>query len=104
MTISEAQQFVGRWRRILIPWRAHTDAEAVRDMERSCIGMTGGMALVIICAFSLPSDLEGLAALAVVVMGFAFWLSRRLRQIRRLFDAAGAQSFTELLSHKPPVR
>jgi hypothetical protein len=33
MTI--AQEFVARWRRILIPWRAHTDADAVRDMERS---------------------------------------------------------------------
>ena len=26
MTIAQAQEFVARWRRILIPWRAHTDA------------------------------------------------------------------------------
>lgn len=37
MDFSRERLFVARWRRILIPWRANTEAEAVRDMEHSCI-------------------------------------------------------------------
>ena len=98
MTIAQAQKFVARWRRILVPWRAHTDAEAVRDMERSCIGVIGGMALVIGCAATLSSPWWklGVAVLAFVVAAIAFWLSVRLRAVRRLFDSAGPQSFSDL--------
>ena len=80
--LPEAQEFVARWRRILIPWRAHTDAEAVRDMERSCIGVIGGMALVIGCATTLPSSWKiGVAAFAFIIAAIAFWLSLRLRAV-----------------------
>jgi hypothetical protein len=97
MTITQAEEFVTRWRRILIPWRAHTDAEAVRDMERSCIGVIGGMALVIGCATTLSSPWKlGVAALALAVAVVATWLSLRLRAVRRLFDSAGPQSFSDL--------
>jgi hypothetical protein len=81
----------------LVPWRAHTDAEAVRDMERCCIGVIGGMALVIGCATTLPSTWKvGVALAAFIVAGIAFWLSLRLRVVRRLFDSAGPQSFSDL--------
>ena len=97
MTIPQAQEFVARWRRILIPWRAHTDAEAVRDMEHSCIGVIGGMALVIGGATTLSSPWKlGVAVLAFVVAAIAAWLSVRLRAVRRLFDSAGPQSFSDL--------
>ena len=97
MTIAQAQEFVARWRRILIPWRAHTDAEAVRDMEHSCIGVIGGMVLVIggVTTLSFPWKL-GVAVLACVVAAIAAWLSLRLRVVRRLFDSAGPQSFSDL--------
>lgn len=97
MTITQAQEFVARWRRILIPWRAHTDAKAVRDMERSCIGVIGGMALIVGCATTLPSAWKiGVEAFAFVVGMVAFWLSLRLRAVARLFDKAGPQSFSDL--------
>ncbi|MEI6784486.1 MAG: hypothetical protein WCQ21_26630 [Verrucomicrobiota bacterium] len=97
MTIAQAQEFVARWRRILIPWRAHTDAEAVRDMERSCIGVMGGMTLVIGGATTLSSPWKlGVAVLAFAVAAIAVWLSVRLRAVRRLFDSAGPQSFSDL--------
>jgi hypothetical protein len=97
MKIAQAQEFVARWRRILIPWRAHTDAEAVRDRGRSCIGVIGGMALVIGGAktLSFPWKL-GVVVLAFVVAAIAACLSLRLRAVRRLFDSTGPQSFTDL--------
>lgn len=97
MTIKEAQQFATRCRRILSPWFARTDAEAVRDMERSCYGVIAGMGLIFGCIPRLPSSWEiGVEASAFVVLVIAFWLSLRLRAIRRLFDAAGPQSFSDL--------
>jgi hypothetical protein len=97
MTIPEAQNFVARWRRILISWHACTDAKWVRDMERSCMGVMGGMALVIGCSPSHPSSWTlGVALVAFVILVIAFWLSLRLRAVRRLFDSAGPQSFSEL--------
>ena len=81
----------------MIPWRAHTDAQAVRDMERSCIGVISGMALVIGCATTLPSAWKvGVAVFAFIIMSVAFWLSLRLRAVARLFDSAGPQSFSDL--------
>ena len=97
LTTTQAQEFVTRWRRILIPWRAHTDAQAVRDMERSCIGVIGGMALVIGCAATLPSAWKVcVSVFALIVMSVAFWLTLRLRAVARLFDSAGPQSFSDL--------
>jgi hypothetical protein len=97
MTTKEAQQFVTRWRRILMPWCARTDAEAVRDMERSCLGVFAGMALVVGCNKTFSSSWEIVVAVsAFVVAMIAFWLSLRLRTIRRLFDSAGPQAFSDL--------
>lgn len=97
MTTTQAQEFVARWRRILIPWRAVTDAQAVRDMERSCVGIIGGMVLVVACSTTLPVTWKlPVAVTAFVIAALAFWLSLRLRAVRRLFDAAGPQSFSDL--------
>ncbi|MBP9902833.1 MAG: hypothetical protein V9H26_21615 [Verrucomicrobiota bacterium] len=97
MTTTQAQEFVARWRRILIPCRGHTDAQAVRDMERSCLGVIGGMTLTVACATTIPSAWKVcVAGFALIVMAIAFWLSLRLRAVARLFDSAGPQSFSEL--------
>jgi hypothetical protein len=97
MTIPEAQQFVARWRRILIPRHACTDAKRARDAERSCIGVIGGMALVIGCSTTLSSSWKiGVAVFAFIIAAIAFWLSLRLRAVCRLFDSAGPQSFSDL--------
>jgi hypothetical protein len=97
MTTREAQQFVLRWRRILIPWQATTDAEAVRDMERSCLGIMGGMVLIFSCSATVPSSWKAaVMSVAFAIAALAFWLSLRLRVVRRLFEATGSQSFTDL--------
>jgi len=95
--IEEVQRFITRWRRILNPWFARTDAEAVRDMERSCYGVIGGMGLIFGCTPRLPSSWETVVEVSAFVVGsVAFWLSLRLRSIRRLFDSAGPQAFSDL--------
>ena len=101
MTTTQAQEFVARWRRILIPWRAHTDAEAVRDMERSCAGIAGGL-LLTLCMASTSSwaARNYIVWFSAVVAVFSLFLSFRLRAIRRLFDEAGVQSFEELRKHE----
>ncbi len=99
MTIPEAQGFVGYWRRILIPWPAHTDVEAVRAMERSCLGVSVGPAFaIVLCSPSLPiwSWPLGYIVPILIVGILAFCLSLRFRAIRRLFDDTGAQFFSEL--------
>jgi hypothetical protein len=97
MTTKEAQRFATRCRRILVPWFARTDAEAVRDMERSCYGVIIGMEVIIGCNNKLSSSWEIVVAVsAFVVLIIAFWLSLRLRAIRRMFDSAGPQAFSDL--------
>ena len=44
MTISEARHFDASWRRILIMYNANTDAQWMREAERACFGIFGGMA------------------------------------------------------------
>jgi hypothetical protein len=48
MNIPQAQRLVGRWRHILVPWyrTTHTDADAARVMERSCLGLFLALAVV----------------------------------------------------------
>jgi hypothetical protein len=101
MTTTQAQEFVARWRRILIPWRAHTDAEAVRDMERSCTGIAAGL-LLTLCMASTSSwaARNYIVWSSAVVAVFSLFLAFRLRAIRRLVDAAGVQSFEELRKHE----
>ncbi len=96
MTILEAERFTARWRRILIPWQARTDAEAVRDMEKSCFGVVLGMGLVALMAVYSDKLPDSIGALALIVSLFAAWLNYQLRAIRRLFDAVDAKSFADL--------
>ena len=97
MTITQAQKFVDQWKRILMPWHAHTEAEAVRDMERSCLGIVLGILVVVTCVPTLPPLLKGPATILALLVGcMALWLSIRLRRICRLFDAKGPQSFNDL--------
>ncbi|NOS71431.1 MAG: hypothetical protein HOP33_16035 [Verrucomicrobia bacterium] len=97
MNITNSQQFVTRCRRILIPWFAHTDAEAVRDMERSCMGIAGGM-LLTLCVASASSWSARLAIVlfSISLAALSLFLTFRLRVIRQLFDNAGVRSFAEL--------
>ena len=83
MTIAEAQRFVARWRKILMPVACRTEAEALNAMERSCVGMCMGMALIVFV--SLISHLSrSVAAFACMVGLFSFWLVLQFRAVRRL--------------------
>ena len=92
MSIAEAQKFVARWRRILIPWPAYTDLEAVRHMERSCLGISVGL---LVCSITLPIWSWPWAVIVpiLVISASAWWLGLRFRAARRLLEAAGVQSF-----------
>lgn len=86
MTNTQAHQFVARWRRILIPWFAKTETEALRDMERSCIGMLGGAVLVFVMASTRMSGSfvwQAVAILGGVAFLFALVLVLRCRSARR---------------------
>lgn len=89
MTKAEAHKFVARWKRILIPWFARTESEALRDMERSCIGMMGGGLLIF--TFTSTHILDSTFAEVIVVFsvfqwGFSLWLVLKFRAARRAFD------------------
>ena len=96
MDFSQEQKFVARWRPILIPWWAKTEAEAVRGMHASCIGV-----LIAVVVFVASNEFDsawkvGAAVFAVIIGVIAAWLALRLRVIARIFDLAGPQSFSEL--------
>lgn len=96
MDFSREQIFVARWRRILIPWGAKTEAEAVRDMERSCMAVILGMFLFLGFNEGESAWSFGLDVLVVAAGLTAMWAGLRLRGIARLFDLAGPQSFPDL--------
>ena len=95
MTIVETAKFVARWRRILIPWPAHTDLEAARQMERSCLGISVGL---LVCGVTVPIwSWPWVVVGPLFVIGLSTgWLGMRFRAARRVLEAAGVQSFVEL--------
>jgi hypothetical protein len=84
MNHSEANAFLNRWRRILIPWRAVTIREVVRDLDLSVTGMMGGGGLMMLCSHwaAQPWDLV-IKLVAFAVMAWGLWFLLQLRQIRR---------------------
>ena len=88
MTEAQAHQFVSRWRRVLIPWAARTEIEAIGDMHRSMLGVMMGMLLVIVCASTLrsPQLRTALLSSAFLLFCFAFYLVVGLRNARRKLD------------------
>ena len=89
MTKPEAHKFIARWRRILLPWFARTEREALRDMERSCVGMTGGGVLIFTIAATRMHDSsywQAMALLGVFQFGVSLSLVLRFRQARRALD------------------
>lgn len=86
MTQAQAHQFVSKWKRIMIPWFARTEAEALRDMERSCTGMLmGGFGMLVVCLPKMDqSSVSKLGVVfAVAMLAFAFPMICRCREARR---------------------
>jgi hypothetical protein len=108
MTIPEAQLFVRRWGRILLPWFHLPEAFAARAMERSFLGIC-----LCILVSPLPAILtfgaSGLFHLsrwplsiiipASVIMVVSYWLSLRFRAARRLIEVADALHLSGLRNH-----
>jgi|ERR1035441_8581384 hypothetical protein len=109
MTITQAHQFIGRWRRIFIPWPSpHTDTDAARALERAFLGIS-----VAIIVSPIPA-LLGLVASrslhlsgwwfaviipAVAVVLFFRWLGLRFRDARQLLEEADTQHLSDLREH-----
>lgn len=86
MTETEAHTFVARWRRILKPWFARTEADALRNMYRSFIGTMGGGALIFLIEVGRLRDSKSaqvLALLGVFQFGLSLCMVLRLREARR---------------------
>ncbi len=86
MTNTQAHQFVARWRRILVPWFAKTEAEVLRDMERSCIGMAGGGFLIFLLVSTQAKESSlwlAIAIIAGVQLLFSFGMVLRCRSAKR---------------------
>ena len=103
MTNSQAHQFVGRWRRILIPWPSpHTDTGAARAMERAFLGIAVGPLLPYFVSagsgFVWPARV--VIPLSIVLLA-SCWLGWRFRAARRLLEEADAQHMSDL--RKPLV-
>ena len=104
MTIPEAQVFVRRWRRVLLPWLDLPDAVAARAMERSFLGIAVGPLLpmfVVTVSGSSPLSRWPLSVTipAFTIMLLSSWLSLRFRAARRLFEEADAQRLSDLRKH-----
>lgn len=77
-------------------YNANTDAQWVREAERACLGVFGGMAMVFGSSLRLHSFWGiSVSAFALIIAAIAFWLSFRLRAIRRMFDSKGPQYFSD---------
>ena len=85
MTIPDAQKFIARWRKILIPRASRTEAEALNAMERSCVGICGGMMLFVLLSVVSSKVPRPVGAVAFIVGLLSLWLVLRFRSIRRLF-------------------
>ena len=105
MTISQAQHFVGRWRRIFIPWPSpHTDTDAARALERSFFGIAVGPLPVIIMttvsgALPLSHWPLSVSIPALTFMALSYFVSLRFRAAHRLLLEADAQHLSDLQKH-----
>jgi hypothetical protein len=89
MTNTQAHQFVARWRRILIPWFAKTEAEALRDIERSCIGMAGGSFLMLSISANNMTNSSSSRLLLILPAAMFFYsipMIFRCRKARRVLS------------------
>jgi hypothetical protein len=90
MTEAEAHKIVARWQRFLLPCRARTEAQAVRNMERGSMGLVGGG--VLICVTGCTA-LQGalfwiVTSFGLVLSGFALSLMFRFREARHALHQA----------------
>ncbi len=74
MNEAEAHKFVARWQRILKPWFARTEAEALRRMYRSLLGTMGGGALIFLMEVGRLRDSKSAQVFALLGL-FQFGLS-----------------------------
>ncbi len=85
MTKTEAHQFVSRWRRIMIPGVACSEAEALKRMERSSFGIIlGGLLIVLMAVARVPVSYlrQAVALLGLIQSGFSLSLFLRFREAR----------------------
>ena len=105
MTITQAHQFVGRWRRIFIPWPSpHTDTDAARALERSFLGISLCPVPIIfmtIMVWHIPFLHWWLSVIIpVVIVGvFCRWFGARFGVARRLLEVENTQHLSDLRKH-----
>jgi hypothetical protein len=104
MTLPQAQVFVRRWRRVLLPWLHLPDAVAARAMERSFLGIAVAplpAIFIVTVSGSLPLSRWPLSVTipAFTIMLLSYWLSLRFRAARRLVEEADGQRLSDLRKH-----
>ena len=105
MTITQAHQFIGRWRRIFIPWPSpHTDTDAARALERSFLGIAIcplPIFFMAIFIWHIPLSHIPLSAIIPTVIGSLLcrWFGTRFGVARRLLELAEAQHLSDLREH-----
>ena len=85
MADTQARRLIAKWRQILIPWFAKTEAEALLAIEWSFIGMLGGAVLVFVTAstrISGSSIWQAVAIFGGLVLLFALVLVLGCRSAR----------------------
>lgn len=89
MSEEQAHQFVARWSRRMITWRARNETEQLRDLSQSCSGLLVGALLMVPTVLSLRSEPLfqcAVACLALPVGAFALWMVLQLRQVRQALN------------------
>ena len=89
MTESQAHQFIARWSRRFVTWKARNEIEQLRDLERSCIGMSAGSFMILVMTASQVKGSAFLQVIAMVLGGqllFSFVMLLRCREARRALD------------------
>ncbi len=77
MTKIEAHKFIAHWRRILIPWTARTEAQALKNMKLSCAGMLVGGLPLLLCNSHL------LVLIGLIQSIFSAYLVLRFQEVER---------------------
>jgi hypothetical protein len=90
MTEAEAHKLVARWQRLILPCRTRTEGQAVRNMERSSMGMVGGGVLIsVIGCTAFEGTLFWIVTLSgLALSGFALFLMFRFREARHALHQA----------------